>query len=114
MGISVYKMAATAVRTVKTVRQHIPSIKFPSRSSDAIFQVDVAASSSSVVSPPVTSIPVVSSQPQILTNVAESYQRPFGSTPRGTGIDPTLMPARFRRKPIDLFEMEFIEKGGAV
>lgn len=115
-------MAASGIRTVKAIAQHVPSIKFPNRAHDAIFQ-DVAAVSTAVLSPPVLSPPVLSppspspvsiSQPQTVSHLAETYQKPFGSTPRGSGVEPSAMPARYRRKPLDLFEIEFIEKGGAV
>ena len=42
-------------------------------------------------------------------NVAPAAPRPpVGNTPRGSGVEESQLAARFRRKPIDPMELEFI------
>ena len=43
------------------------------------------------------------------TTIAPSYQAPIGLTPRGSGIEHNQLPQRFRRKPIDDIEIEYIQ-----
>ena len=43
------------------------------------------------------------------TTIAPSYQAPIGLTPRGSGIEHNQLPQRFRRKPIDDTEIEYIQ-----
>ncbi len=64
---------------------------------------------------PPTSTPVsatsniVFSAPQSSAGLLPSYEKPVGSTARGSGIDFKDLPPRFRRKLIDQQEIEYIE-----
>ncbi|XP_025077272.1 28S ribosomal protein S36, mitochondrial-like [Pomacea canaliculata] len=86
---------ATIVRTLKTVTPHIPLIKFPLRSPGTLStsdlqRGDVAAS----------------------TATAPQAPKAVGTTSRGSGIDFTELPAKYRRRMIEKDEMEYIERGG--
>ncbi|KAL8565291.1 hypothetical protein ACOMHN_001189 [Nucella lapillus] len=91
---------AAAVRTLKTMRPHIPLIKFPVRGPAA--ELKPAESSAAMKSISQASSPAASA----------SVSKPVGSTPRGSGIDDLNLPKKYQRKMIGLDEMEFIERGG--
>ncbi|XP_049518247.1 alpha-ketoglutarate dehydrogenase component 4-like isoform X1 [Dermacentor silvarum] len=38
--------------------------------------------------------------------------KPVGSAPRGSGIDESLLPARYARKPLSQYEGDYIQRGG--
>ena len=59
-----------------------------------------ASSSSAQVAAPTAPLPS--------TSLAESYQKPVGSTPRGSGIEWDQLPSRYRRRPLDDEEMGYI------
>ena len=52
----------------------------------------------------------VVSQPEASSGstLAATYQAPIGYTPRGSGLEPNQLPERFKRKPIDDVEIEYI------
>jgi len=94
-------MAAPVSRTlVQVVRPHIPRIRFPKRS-----ERGQSGSGSRAEAPP----KVVSVKPTIS---ASGGQKPPGQSQRGTGINQTDLPARYRRRPIDQSEMDAIMRGG--
>ncbi|XP_076465732.1 alpha-ketoglutarate dehydrogenase component 4-like isoform X2 [Babylonia areolata] len=90
---------AAAVRTLKTVRPHIPLIRFPARGPALEYKPDPSPAGSTVNQ--------VSSTP-----ASAAVSKPVGSTPRGSGIDDVNLPKKYQRKLIDVDEMEFIERGG--
>ena len=58
----------------------------------------------------VTAVPTtLASISQTDTTIAPSYQAPIGLTPRGSGIEHNQLPQRFRRKPIDDIEIDYIQ-----
>jgi len=80
---------ASASNVWKTVKAHIPLIRF---------RKGATAGRSHNSSPATPSAP--SNAPAI------------GLTPRGTGIDESLLPKRYRRVPMSQVEIEVIERGG--
>eukprot|EP00745_Piridium_sociabile_P022926 TRINITY_DN35764_c0_g1_i1.p1 TRINITY_DN35764_c0_g1~~TRINITY_DN35764_c0_g1_i1.p1 ORF type:complete len:108 (-),score=19.32 TRINITY_DN35764_c0_g1_i1:605-901(-) len=95
---------AAAVRTLKTVRPHIPLIKFRMRGDPAPVASSPAVTSVSAVSSP-------SGNPSSSSSSAAG-SKPVGSTARGSGIDDLDLPKKYQRKVIDVDEMEYIERGG--
>ncbi|KAK7116677.1 alpha-ketoglutarate dehydrogenase component 4-like [Littorina saxatilis] len=89
-------MATIAVRTLKTVRPHIPMIKFPPRGKVPAYN------------PSASSTPATTAAP----STAAAQSKAVGSTPRGSGIDELALPQKYLRRAIDPEEMEYIERGG--
>ncbi|KAF7660819.1 hypothetical protein LDENG_00274490 [Lucifuga dentata] len=102
------KMAAPAARVIQAVRPHAPLIKFPNRQN----------------------IPKPNAQ-EVLKTVSDNFQQynapsapaaavqPLLSRPLTpiSGIQDTLasiqlLPARYRRRPMTVDEMDYIQRGG--
>ncbi|XP_037632997.1 28S ribosomal protein S36, mitochondrial [Sebastes umbrosus] len=99
------KMAAPAARLIQAVRPHAPLIKFPKRLDipkpnvqEALKTVAVNFSPHNAPAPPPLSRPHVP-----LT--------PISGTP-DTLASIQLLPARYRRRPMALDEMDYIQRGG--
>ncbi|KAG7490781.1 hypothetical protein JOB18_042252 [Solea senegalensis] len=105
------KMAAPSARVIQAIRPHAPLIKFPNRqgvpkpnAQEALkilgvnFPQHNAASSPSAVAPPSLSRPHVP-----LT--------PIPGTPDSLSSI-QLLPARYRRRPMAVEEMDYIQRGG--
>ncbi|XP_029018937.1 28S ribosomal protein S36, mitochondrial [Betta splendens] len=105
------KMAAPTARVIQAVRPHAPLIKFPNRQDvprpnvqevlkvlTANLPQHTAPSASIAAAPPPLSRPYAP-----LTSVA--------STP-DTLASVQLLPARYRRRPLTLDEMDYIQRGG--
>ncbi|KAM6944196.1 alpha-ketoglutarate dehydrogenase component 4 [Lycodopsis pacificus] len=99
------KMAAPAARVIQAVRPHAPLIKFPQRldiarpnAQEALKTLAVNFSPHSAVTPPPSSRPHVP-----LT--------PISGTPDSLASI-QLLPARYRRRPMAVEEMDYIQRGG--
>ncbi|KAL3866278.1 hypothetical protein ACJMK2_043586 [Sinanodonta woodiana] len=92
---------ASAARVVRTVKPHIPQIKFPTRKADA------KTFAQSAVTPVKVSMESTSSSTSQLLK-----SKPVASAAKGSGIDYATLPARYHRKPISPEEMAYIERGG--
>ena len=68
-------------------------------------EVPQNASTAATVTP--AAVQTTASLPE--TTLAPSYQAPIGITPRGSGIEANQLPLRFRRRPIDEEEIEYIQ-----
>ncbi|KAK3599331.1 hypothetical protein CHS0354_009817 [Potamilus streckersoni] len=94
---------ATAARVVRTVKPHIPQIKFPTRKADG----KATTFAQSAVTP------ISVSRESTSTNSSQlSTSKPEASAAKGSGIDYAALPARYHRKPISPEEMAYIERGG--
>ncbi|XP_042276396.1 28S ribosomal protein S36, mitochondrial isoform X2 [Thunnus albacares] len=83
------KMAAPAARVIQAVRPHAPLIKFPNRHN--------------IPKPNAAAPPQLSRSHVPLT--------PIPGTP-DTLASINLLPARYRRRPMAVDEMEYIQRGG--
>ncbi|XP_045215765.2 alpha-ketoglutarate dehydrogenase component 4-like [Mercenaria mercenaria] len=80
-------------RTLQAVRPHIPLIKFPSR----VNGVNAGVAWNMAQSSP---------QPSSPSMLSNSSRSPVSSS----GLE--TVPSKYRRKPISIEEMEYIERGG--
>merc|ERR1719427_739496 len=90
--------AAALTRTLQAVKPHIPSIKFPLRTSQKLKAPGDDTS--------------LSAESMLLNNRAVQPSTSSGSSSKGPAIESSELPPRFRRKPISFEEIEYIEKGG--
>ncbi|XP_034026537.1 28S ribosomal protein S36, mitochondrial [Thalassophryne amazonica] len=105
------KMAAPAARVIQAVRPHTPLIKFPNRlnvpqpnAQEALKTLAVNVPQHNTPSSPLVTSPPPVSRPSV----------PLTPVP---GIPDTLasiqqLPARYRRRPLTVDEIEFIQRGG--
>merc|ERR1711976_99724 len=99
--------AAMAAKVIQAIRPHIQMIKFPVRSSLGSKEVPlVPPHPIAAASPPQT----VTQPPPAQKPRADDT--PVGKTPRGSGIDFRDLPAKYRRKPLDQEEIDYICRGG--
>ncbi|RVE67994.1 hypothetical protein OJAV_G00087480 [Oryzias javanicus] len=103
------KMAAPAARVIQAVRPHAPLIKFPDRQGIPRPNVQEVLKALTLNFPQHTSSPSASAPPQLSTP-----HRPLTPIP---GVPDSLasiqqMPARYRRRPLTLEEMDYIQRGG--
>ncbi|XP_057688628.1 28S ribosomal protein S36, mitochondrial [Corythoichthys intestinalis] len=101
------KMATPAARVIQAVRPHAPMIKFPSRqdmpkpnAQEALKTLLVNVSQANNPS---------SAPPQI--SASRVTLPPIPGTP-DTLASIQLVPARYRRRPLVIEEMEYIQRGG--
>ncbi|XP_041644268.1 28S ribosomal protein S36, mitochondrial [Cheilinus undulatus] len=107
------KMAAPAARVIQAVRPHSPLIKFPNRhdfpkpnAQEALKLIAVnLAPHNAQASPPAAAPP----QPQI--SRPHVPMTPIPGTP-DTLASIQLLTARYRRRPLTVDEMEYIQRGG--
>ncbi|XP_041792840.1 28S ribosomal protein S36, mitochondrial [Chelmon rostratus] len=105
------KMAAPAARVIQAVRPHTPLIKFPKRQDmarpnaqdvlktlAANFPPHNATGSHSAAAPPPLSRPHIPLTP--IPGTADTL------------ASIQLLPARYRRRPLTVDEMEYIQRGG--
>ncbi|XP_061527981.1 28S ribosomal protein S36, mitochondrial [Phycodurus eques] len=103
------KMAAPTARVIQAVRPHAPMIKFPSR--QGIPQPNAEVLKTLLVNIPQPNNPSLvsaSAPPQISSHVTLP---PIPGTP-DTMASIQLLPARYRRRPLVVEEMEYIQRGG--
>ncbi|XP_053181291.1 28S ribosomal protein S36, mitochondrial [Scomber japonicus] len=102
------KMAAPTARVIQAVRPHAPLIKFPNRH-DIPKPNAQEALKILTTSLPQHNAPSAAAPPQLArTHVPLT---PIPGTP-DTLATINLLPARYRRRPMALDEMEFIQRGG--
>ncbi|CAK6950687.1 S ribosomal protein S36%2C mitochondrial [Scomber scombrus] len=105
------KMAAPTARVIQAVRPHAPLIKFPNRhgipkpnAQEALKILTTSLPQHNAPSSPSTAAP-----PQLTrTHVPLT---PIPGTP-DTLATINLLPARYRRRPMAMDEMEYIQRGG--
>ncbi|XP_019744225.1 alpha-ketoglutarate dehydrogenase component 4 [Hippocampus comes] len=102
------KMAAPTARVIQAVRPHAPMIKFPSREGIPKPNVQEALKTLLVTVPQPNSSASASAAPQILSRVTLP---PIPGTP-DTLASVQLLPARYRRRPLVVEEMDYIQRGG--
>lgn len=97
------KMAAPTARVIQVVRPHAPLIKFPNRQDFARPNVQEALKTLAVsLSPRGAAASPPLSKPRV---------PPIAGTP-DTLASIHLLPARYRRRPLAVDEMEYIQRGG--
>merc|ERR1712141_593894 len=113
----VRKMAANTAKVRHAVRPHIPMIRFPLRGCPA--QIDSTTSIATLQAPAPNIVEASKPAPaQIATPAVPTeqflptYQKPFGYTARGSGIETSQLPSRLRRKVIEQEEINYILRGG--
>ncbi|KAH3840998.1 hypothetical protein DPMN_114456 [Dreissena polymorpha] len=87
------KMSALA-RTLQAVKPHVPSIKFPVRSTEAL-----TTSGTHKLADSVSHVPAITPSPAPVKPVVTSSAS-------------EKIPSRYQRKKISKEEMEYIERGG--
>nr|XP_056704742.1 alpha-ketoglutarate dehydrogenase component 4 [Euleptes europaea] len=102
------KMAA-ARRVVQVVKPHIPLIKFPDRTNTPKLKMQAS------LEPRVPPLHPSTSQ-QSIGSGPPSYQK-ISSISRAQGTPDTsellrTLPTKYRRKPVTVEEMEYIQRGG--
>ncbi|XP_070821002.1 alpha-ketoglutarate dehydrogenase component 4 isoform X1 [Chaetodon trifascialis] len=104
------KMAAPAARVIQAVRPHTPLIKFPNRqdmvrpnAQEVLKTLAVNFSPHASGSHPATAPPPLSRPHVPLTPIP-------GTADTLASIQ--LLPARYRRRPLTVDEMDFIQRGG--
>ncbi|XP_010731510.1 alpha-ketoglutarate dehydrogenase component 4 [Larimichthys crocea] len=105
------KMAAPAARVIQAVRPHTPLIKFPRRQDQARPNAqEVLKTLAANFSPhnPPGSPSAAAPPPLSRPNVPLT---PIPGTP-DTLASIHLLPARYRRRPLAVDEMEYIQRGG--
>merc|ERR1712018_483428 len=102
----VRKMAANTAKVMHAVRPHIPMIRFPLRGCAA--QIDSTTSIGTLQAPVPDIIQESKPLPAQLAMPVEpteqflpTYQKPFGYTARGSGIETSQLPSHLRRKVIE-------------
>ncbi|XP_062310107.1 28S ribosomal protein S36, mitochondrial isoform X2 [Osmerus eperlanus] len=110
MGGKVSSKMAAVGRVVQTVRPHAPLIKFPNR--NGIPKPNVSEALKTLVASPPQSSP---SPP--VTAATPPIPRPPGPIARLPGFPDSLatvqeLPQRYRRRPLTLEEMNYIQRGG--
>ncbi|XP_040897290.1 28S ribosomal protein S36, mitochondrial isoform X1 [Toxotes jaculatrix] len=103
------KMAAPAARVIQVVRPHAPLIKFPNRQGIPKPNAQEALKTLAVNFPQHNS-PNSSSAPPPLSR-AHIPLTPVPGTP-DTLASIQLLPARYRRRPVTVEEMDYIQRGG--
>ncbi|KAM8865629.1 alpha-ketoglutarate dehydrogenase component 4 isoform 1-T4 [Synchiropus picturatus] len=98
------KMAAPSARVIQVVRPHAPLIKFPNREGLPRPNVAEALKSLAVNLPQHNAAP-----PQIAKSHVPLTPIP-GSPDTLASIQ--VLPARYRRRPMTVEEMDFIQRGG--
>ncbi|CAN9513058.1 unnamed protein product [Ophioblennius macclurei] len=106
------KMAAPTARVIQAVRPHAPLIKFPNRQGvpkpNALEALKSLANSlpqhNPVSSPPAAAAAPSFSRPHVPLT-------PIPGTP-DTLASIQLLPARYRRRPLTVDEMDYIQRGG--
>lgn len=105
------KMAAPAARVIQAVRPHSPLIKFPKRqdfpkpnAQEALKLLSVNFEPQNAQAPPLAAAPPQISRPHVPLT-------PIPGTP-DTLASIQLLTARYRRRPLAVEEMEFIQRGG--
>ncbi|KAF3695616.1 28S ribosomal protein S36, mitochondrial [Channa argus] len=102
------KMAAPAARVIQAVRPHAPLIKFPNRLGiprpSAQEVLKTLAVNLPQPSEPSTAAPPPLSRPH-------APLTPVPGTP-DTLASVQLLPARYRRRPLTVEEIEYIQRGG--
>lgn len=103
------KMAAPTARVIQAVRPHAPLIKFPNRqdiprpnAQEALKLMGLNVPQHNAPSP--SSGPPALSRPQVPST-------PIPGTPDSLASIQQL-PARYRRRPLTLEEMDYIQRGG--
>lgn len=110
MGGKVSTKMAAAGRVIQAVRPHAPLIKFPNRQDVPKPNVQEALKILAVNISPSSSSPHPSSAPAPLS-------RPHGPVTLHAGKPDTLanlqeLPQRYRRRPVTVEEMDYIQRGG--
>ncbi|KAG7240030.1 hypothetical protein INR49_028033 [Caranx melampygus] len=111
------KMAAPAARVIQAVRPHMPLIKFPNRQGMpkpngesevkvSQYSAQEALKTLAVNLPQHNASPLAAAPPPISRPLT-----PISGTP-DTLASIQLLPARYRRRPMTVDEMEFIQRGG--
>ncbi|XP_070690160.1 alpha-ketoglutarate dehydrogenase component 4 [Pempheris klunzingeri] len=105
------KMAAPTARVIQTVRPHAPLIKFPKRqdipkpsAQEALKILAVSLPPHNAPGSPSAAAPPPSSRPHATLS-------PIPGTP-DTLASVQLLTSRFRRRPLTVDEMEYIQRGG--
>ncbi|KAM4579192.1 alpha-ketoglutarate dehydrogenase component 4 [Fundulus diaphanus] len=105
------KMAAPTARVIQAVRPRAPLIKFPNRQDmprpnvgEALKLIGLNVSQHNAPSSPSASAPPALSRPQVPST-------PIPGTP-DTLASIQQLPARYRRRPLTLDEMDYIQRGG--
>ncbi|KAM9394120.1 alpha-ketoglutarate dehydrogenase component 4 [Pholidichthys leucotaenia] len=103
------KMAAPTARVIQAVRPHNRLIKFPNRQGLARPNVQEALKMLGVNlpqhnSPNSSSMPAQISRPHVPSTVLPGTPDSLASI--------QLLPARYRRRPLSVDEMEYIQRGG--
>nr|XP_046243821.1 28S ribosomal protein S36, mitochondrial isoform X2 [Scatophagus argus] len=105
------KMAAPTARVIQAVRPHTPLIKFPKRqdmlrpnAQEALKMIAISPTSHDAAGPPSAAAPPPLSRPHVPVT-------PIPGTP-DTLASIQLITARYRRRPLTMDEMEFIQRGG--
>ncbi|XP_026199846.1 28S ribosomal protein S36, mitochondrial [Anabas testudineus] len=105
------KMAAPTARVIQAVRPHAPLIKFPKRQDlprpnvqEALNTLAVNFPQHSAPSSPSAAAPPPLSRPHVPLT-------PIPGTP-DTLASVQLLPARYRRRPLTVDEMDYIQRGG--
>ncbi|XP_038164055.1 28S ribosomal protein S36, mitochondrial [Cyprinodon tularosa] len=105
------KMAAPTARVIQAVRPHAPLIKFPKRQDmprpnvqEALKLIGLNVPEHNALSSPSASASPAPSRPQVPLS-------PVPGTP-DTLASIQQLPARYRRRPLTLEEIDYIQRGG--
>nr|XP_020449561.1 28S ribosomal protein S36, mitochondrial [Monopterus albus] len=105
------KMAAPTTRVIQAVRPHAPLIKFPNRQGiprpnvqEALKMLTVNFPQHNAPSSPSAPTPPLLSRPHAPLNPAPSTPDTLASI--------QLVPARYRRRPLTVDEIDYIQRGG--
>ncbi|XP_037114127.1 28S ribosomal protein S36, mitochondrial [Syngnathus acus] len=102
------KMAAPTARVIQAVRPHAPMIKFPSRQGILKPNAQEGLKTLLVNFSQPNSPSSASPPPQITNRITLP---PIAGTP-DTLASVQLLPARYRRRPLVVEEMDYIQRGG--
>ncbi|XP_029367391.1 alpha-ketoglutarate dehydrogenase component 4 [Echeneis naucrates] len=100
------KMAAPAARVIQAVRPHAPLIKFPNRQGIPKPNAQEASKILAVNFPQDKTSPLAAAPP-----LSSKPITPIPGTP-DTLASIQLLPARYRRRPMTVDEMDYIQRGG--
>ncbi|XP_071339382.1 alpha-ketoglutarate dehydrogenase component 4 [Trachinotus anak] len=100
------KMAAPAARVIQAVRPHAPLIKFPNRQGMPRPNAQEALKTLAVNFPQHNATPSAAAAPPLSRPIT-----PIPGTP-DTLASIQLLPARYRRRPLAVDEMDYIQRGG--